>query len=91
MQNIFIINLDFLYDKSLHNLGLDEKDLYLSILLILFLLIIQLKQRKIKIIELINSKPIYVRWSIYILGIYSIIIFGYYGQGNASQFIYFQF
>ena len=91
IKNIFIINLDFLYDKSLHNLGLDEKDLYLSILLILFLLIIQLKQRKIKIIELINSKPIYVRWSIYILGIYSIIIFGYYGQGNASQFIYFQF
>ena len=91
IKNLFIINLDVIYDKSLHNLGLDEKDLYLSILLIIFLLFVQLKQRKIKIIDAVNSKPIYIRWSIYLIGIYSIITLGYYGQGNESQFIYFQF
>jgi len=91
VKNLFIINLGVLYDKSLHNLGLDEKDLYLSILLILFLIIVQFKQRKVNIIDTISSKPVYIRWPIYLIGIYSIIVFGYYGQGNSSQFIYFQF
>ena len=91
IRNFFIINSNVIYDKSLHNLGLDEKDLYLSILLILFLLIIQLIQRKINIIDWINSKPIIIRWSLYMIGIYSIIIFGFYAQGDQTQFIYFQF
>ena len=91
IKNIFIINSNVIYDKSLHKLGLDEKDLYLSILLILFLLIIQLIQRKINIINWINSKPVIVRWSLYMIGIYSIIIFGFYAQGDQTQFIYFQF
>ena len=91
VKNLFIINLGVLYDKSLHNLGLDEKDLYLSILLILFLIIVQFKQRKVNIIDTISSKPVYIRWPIYLIGIYSIIVFGYYAQGNSSQFIYFQF
>ena len=91
IKNLFVINLGTLYDKSLHNIGLDEKDLYLSILLILFLIIVQIKQRKTKIIDAINSQPIYIRWGIYFAGIYSIITFGYYGQGHESQFIYFQF
>ena len=91
VKNLFIFNINVLYDKSLHNLGLDEKDLYLSILLILFLIIVQIKQKNIDIIDYINTKPFYIRWSFYFIGIFSIITFGYYGQGNESQFIYFQF
>tara|TARA_B100001094_G_scaffold12360_1_gene10938 strand:- start:2163 stop:2597 length:435 start_codon:yes stop_codon:yes gene_type:complete len=91
IKNLFVLDMSVLYDKSLHNLGLDEKDLYLSILLILFLIIVQIKQKNTNIIDYLNLKPIYVRWFIYLIGIFSIIIFGYYGQGNESQFIYFQF
>ena len=91
IKNLFIINSDVLYDKSLHNLGLHEKDFYLSILLILFLIVIQMIQRKVCIIAALNGRSLLVRWSIYLIGIYSIITFGYYAQGHESQFIYFQF
>jgi len=91
IKNIFIIDLNVFSDKSLHNLGLDEKDLYLSILLIIFLIIVQLYQKRMNIIDWILSKNIFLRWSIYFIAIYSIFIFGYYAQGDSSQFIYFQF
>ena len=91
IKNIFIINLNVLYDKSLHKLGLDEKDLILSILLIIFLLIVQIIQRKTNITNWILAKNIFIRWSIYLIAIYSIIMFGFYAQGHQSQFIYFQF
>ena len=91
IKNIFIIDLNVFSDKSLHNLGLDEKDLYLSILLIIFLIIVQLYQKRMSIIDWILSKNIFLRWSIYFIAIYSIFIFGYYAQGDSSQFIYFQF
>lgn len=91
IKNIFIIDLNVFSDKSLHNLGLDEKDLYLSILLIIFLIIVQLYQKRMSIIDWILSKNIFLRWSIYFIAIYSIFTFGYYAQGDSSQFIYFQF
>ena len=91
IKNIFIIDLNVFSDKSLHNLGLDEKDLYLSILLIIFLIIVQLYQKRMSIIDWILSKNIFLRWSIYFIAIYSIFTFGYYAQGESSQFIYFQF
>ncbi len=90
--NLLSIDLNVFYDKSLFNLGLDEKDCYLSIILILFLIIVQILQRKGPIIQRVSNKHIVVRWSVYLIGMFSIIIFGYYGtKYDASQFIYFQF
>ena len=91
IKNLFIIDLKVLSDKSLHKLGLDEKDLYLSILLIIFLIITQSYQKNKNIINWVLSRNIILRWTIYFLAIYSIFTFGYYAQGNQSQFIYFQF
>ncbi len=88
IKNIFIFSTDI---KSIHSLGLDEKDIHLSILLILFLLIIQLKQRKISIINWVLNQNIIVRWIFYYIFIFTIIILGFYGSSDESQFIYFQF
>ena len=63
----------------------------ISILLLIFLLIVQLKQRHLNIIKWVLSKNILIRWAIYFIGIFAIIIFGYYGSTDGSEFIYFQF
>ena len=91
IKNLFVFNLNSLTDKSMLNLGLHEKDIYLSFLLIILLLIVQLKQRNTTIIKWILRQNLAIRWAIYLLSIYSIIIFGHYASGKESQFIYFQF
>ena len=91
INNLFILNPNFLSDKSILKLGLHEKDVYLSFLLLIFLLIVQLKQRRLNIIHWILKQNIAIRWFIYLFSIYSILIFGYYASGKESQFIYFQF
>lgn len=92
LSNILNFNPWVVFDGTLYKLGLDEYDFKLAIYLIIFLLIIQLIQRRIIINNWIKNQHVFLRWSIYFIGIYSIIIFGYYGSGyEASQFIYFQF
>ena len=91
INNLFVFNSNILLDKSILKLGLHDKDNYLSFLLIILLLIVQLKQRKTIIIKWILRQNFAIRWVIYLLSIYSIMIFGYYASGKESQFIYFQF
>lgn len=91
-SNILNFNPWVIYDGSFYNLGLDEYDFKLAIYLIILLLMIQLFQRKIVIIHWLQKQHVFVRWGVYLTGIYTIIIFGYYGSGyDASNFIYFQF
>ena len=78
-------NIDFF------SLGLDLKNLILSVIFILIIFIIELitEYKKINIIELINKQKLPIRWTIYIVIIFAILIFGKYGRGyNAKSFIY---
>ncbi|WP_304405239.1 MBOAT family O-acyltransferase [Algibacter lectus] len=92
VANIFNFNPEVIFDGTFYKLGLDEYDFKLAIYVIIFLLLMQLIQRRVAMSEWIKEQHIFFRWSVYFAGIYSIIIFGYYGSGyDASQFIYFQF
>ena len=63
-------------------LGLDQSDyLLLIIALVIILVISLLKEKGINVREAIAKKHIVIRWFIYYLLIFSIIIFGAYGAG----------
>ena len=82
-----------LVDDSLYTLGLNLKNFWLVIFSLFFLLFVSYKQeRGIKIREKIASYPLPLRWAVYYVAFFSIIIFGMYGPGyNASDFVYMKF
>lgn len=75
--------------KELYTLGLDKKDLKVAGIAILLLFILEISKINK---EIIFKQNIVIRWFIYFVLIFSILIFGYYGEDiSSAQFIYFQF
>jgi len=88
VKNIF----NFSYNTNISELGLDVYNYVLLGLSIVLLFVFEIFKYKISLIEFINKRNIILRWGIYFVIIFIIIIFGIYGPGYAeSQFIYFQF
>lgn len=86
LKNIFKIN-----SLSLGKIGLDKINFKLSLMLIFILVVIQSIQSKKIIREVLKKEYILIRHIIYSLSILAIIVFGFYGNYNNSNFIYFQF
>lgn len=88
ISNMFRINFTNIKEQII-SIGLDKYDLIISILSIFLLFIIEIINKKINILEKINKMPIILRWTIYFILLFSIIILGNYGPGfDNSQFIY---
>ena len=74
------------------NLGLSMIDYIIIIIGILLMLSVSLVQRKGSVRERIDKKSFMVKFCIYYILIFSILLFGAYSIGyDASQFIYNQF
>ena len=73
--------------------GLSYADIRIIIISVIVMFIISLKQEKgVKIRETFNEQNIVFRWSILILALVAILIFGIYGgEYNVQNFIYGQF
>lgn len=69
---------------------LPMRDIVMSLCFIVFLYIVQFVQSKISITNTLENSHWIIRWIVYIALIYSIVLLGEYGVGEAS-FIYFQF
>lgn len=61
----------------------------LSIALILFLVAVEIKEKRMRIEHYISQLPLAVRWSVYTLGLWAIVISTIFGV--KQEFIYFQF
>lgn len=73
-------------------MGVDYQDLCVVFLGLLFVHRVSVLQEKGSVRELIAGKNTVIRWSIYYIAIFSIIILGMYGAGyNAGDFIYANF
>lgn len=70
------------------DLGLDSFQLKIAFASIGLMELVQLIQEKRSIREIISTKPIWLRWSLYYILVLWIIIFGSFGS---QEFIYFQF
>ena len=82
-----------LFDGSLYQCGLDEKNFRLMLVGIVVLLCADICKRKgIRIREVIAKQDAWVRWLVIAVSITLIMIFGKYGPAyEAANFIYFQF
>ena len=68
--------------------GRSKIDFLIAIIAIMTLEVVQLWAYRNDLIARVNAQPVYVRWTLYYILIWSIILFGMLG---ASKFIYFQF
>jgi hypothetical protein len=81
-----------LFDGSLLKLGLDASDYVVLIIGVIVLLTFSLIQRKGSVREMLSYNSAVLRYSIYIILFFSVLIFGAYGIGfDSNQFIYNQF
>lgn len=91
VKNLFVNNFSTLIGEDLYSLGLDEYDFKAAVFSILILLLVHLAQRKISLSRWVAEQWLPVRWILYTGLILTILIFGFYGQNEKAQFIYFQF
>lgn len=86
------LNLGELLRSGFMGLGLKLSDYIVLILAVLTVLTVSLIQRRGSVRVKLSAKPVLVRYTVYFLLFFSILIFGAYGIGyDASQFIYSQF
>lgn len=77
------------WDKSLYEHGLDQRNFFAAVLSILILLFVDSLQERMNVRQEIAKRNIVLRWTIYCLGIFAVLILGVYGAGyDAQSFIY---
>lgn len=82
-------NAQILWDGSLLQLGLDGIETGVAVLSLLLLWAVSLKQGKEPVRESIAKKPLPLRWVIWYMLLFAVILLGYYGPGySAAEFIY---
>lgn len=78
--------------KDFAELGLDRANVLVLAAAIAILFVVSLITSKKPVIDMVEKKNLLVRWPIYLILIFAVLIFGIYGPGfSESQFIYFQF
>ena len=87
--------LSVLRDGSLLQLGLDAPDLAvlgLSLALLFFVSLWQERHAGVLLRERLAALPLPLRWSLWLIGLLAVLIFGVYGPGySRAQFIYMGF
>ncbi len=81
------------FDGSMFKMRLSALEFWIAILAIGVLLAVDLMHYNgMELRKGLQKQGFWFRWLLYLLGIFSVLIFGVYGPGfEASQFIYFQF
>lgn len=83
------INPWIFWDGTFYSYGLDRRNFWLAVWSIVFLMIVDVVQEKHNIRDMIGRRNIVIRWTIYMAGIFAVLIFGIYGPGyDATSFIY---
>lgn len=92
IQNMFYFNPSIFFNGGLYKLGLDSSNFLVAILSSFVILIVDLLQRSGNLRYKLSKQNVVFRWSLYLVSLVSILIFGVYGPGyNVQQFIYSKF
>lgn len=73
-----------LFDQSLYNYGLNQKNFNLAMTGIFVLWCVSMLQEKGSVREMIARNNVVIRWGIYLIAFFSVIIFGMWGAGYSS-------
>jgi|WetSurMetagenome_2_1015567.scaffolds.fasta_scaffold04588_5 alginate O-acetyltransferase complex protein AlgI len=85
----YILSHIFRFETIQHiNLFEFSVDIYISVILIVFLFVLDLLEEKYKISEALRGYPAIVRWSVYVSSLLALFILGIW---KSADFIYFQF
>lgn len=88
-QMFSLFNPWVFWDWSLYGYGLDQRNMFVAVLSIVFLLIADAMQEHMNVRETIARRNIFIRWGIWFAGIFAVLILGVYGPGYDPQaFIY---
>ncbi len=91
ISKISLENFTILFTDQLYNLGLGKNELIILLIAIISLLGFEVIHKRKNVVNLLREQPLFFRWVFYSIIIFTIIIFGVYGDNDTSQFIYFQF
>lgn len=81
-----------LFDGSLYNYGLNQKNFILAMITLFILWAVSMLQERGSLRDRIAGQNIAIRWAIYYLAFFSVLIFGMYGAGfNNAVFAYMQY
>ncbi|WP_452230585.1 MULTISPECIES: MBOAT family O-acyltransferase [unclassified Lacinutrix] len=86
-------NFDFgeIFKKETYLIGFKVNEFRVIVFFILTLLLFEVLHRKYNLIKFLNHQGVVFRWSIYLMIVFTITIFGIYGDRAIQEFIYFQF
>ena len=76
---------------NIFNLGLEKYDFLFAIGILALWFVIEMVQEKIELRKWLQQRCLPIRWLIYLIIIFTCIMFGIYGDLSADSFIYFQF
>lgn len=82
---------DWSKETNYFDLGLIKPEFYAGLVAIVLLLIFDAVHRRFNAIKLLDKIPFFIRPILYVVIIFTILIFGIYGEDGVSEFIYFQF
>lgn len=85
------IGIDSFKTSNIFELGLVKPELILCLITIVLLVVFEWTHKKHNMQKFLLKQILPVRWSFYLIIIFSILIFGIYGENQVSEFIYFQF
>ncbi len=93
IKSIFTqVDLDFVFgfDGRIFELGIDQKNMFVLFVATLVLLLVSvLQENGMKLRETLAKQNIVFRWSIYLIALIVVLVFGIYGpMYNAADFIY---
>lgn len=95
LQDAYIITRDIFLWKNggfnILNLGMQRQDVIFSFGIIIFFFLVEALQSKVVLRSVLQKQILPVRWAVYLLIIFTCIMFGIYGDLSTSSFVYFQF
>lgn len=81
----------FFFSGKGDTLGLDRTHMMVLCIAIIGLLALEYIGHYKNVYKILQKQHSIIRWSVYVISVYILIIYGYYGYEDRSQFIYFQF
>lgn len=82
---------EFIFCEGIYTLGINNIEFIVVLVFIILVYLVDLWSQKHNVLKKISAEPLPFRWAVYLVIIFSIIVFGVYGNNLISEFIYFQF
>lgn len=89
--SIFTNNYHLLFSEELYTLGLERGNMILLFGAIISLISFEIITKRVAMVPVLAKQSYIFRWSVYFAIALVLVLLGYYGTEDRSQFIYFQF